>query len=445
MISGQLPIPETRYARCGDISIAYQVMGEGPINLIVVPGLISHIEFAHEWTGYTDFLRRLASFARVISFDKRGQGLSDRISGCPTLDERMDDLDAVMAAVGISRAALFGYSEGASMSVLFSATYPERVSHLVLYGGMARFVNCEDYPHMFSIEQMRRSIRYWGTGASLKNFAPSTADDPEAVKQHSKIERLCATPSGYSAMLETNALIDVRAVLPQIKQPTLVLHNATDQMVPVGNGRYLAANIPGAGYIEYPTGDHRAWTKGTVEALCGDVEEFITGHREAAVEDVDRFLATVLFTDIVDSTRQLTDLGDRAWRHLLDEHDTLAHRLVGQHRGRLIKTTGDGVLASFDGPGRAIKCALALSSAASVIGLKLRAGLHTGEVEARGEDIAGIAVNAAARIMSRAGPGEVLVSRVVTDLVAGSGVTFARREPQELKGLLGLWDLYAAA
>ncbi|MDP2373590.1 adenylate/guanylate cyclase domain-containing protein [Reyranella sp.] len=445
MSPGQLPTPETHYARSGNVSIAYQVMGAGPLDLIMVPGLVSHIEFFHELVGYTDFVRRLAVFARVISFDKRGQGLSDRVTGTPTLDERMDDLDAVMKATGSSRAALFGYSEGASMSALFSATYPERVSHLILYGGMARFTNCEDYHHMYPLEQMLRSVPYWGSGASIKAFAPSLAGNAEATKLWAKGERLIVSPSGYQGMLETNARIDVRAILPLLRVPTVVMHNEADLAVPVANGRYLSANIPGARYIEYPAGDHRPWAEGNFEALCGDIEEFVTGRREAIVEDIERVLATVLFTDIVDSTRRLASLGDKAWRHLLDEHDKLAHRLVGQHRGRLIKTTGDGILASFDGPGRAIKCAVALSDAAARLGLSLRSGLHTGEVEARGEDIAGIAVNAAARIMSEASPGETLVSRIVTDLVAGSGVTFARREPRELKGLPGVWDLYAAA
>jgi class 3 adenylate cyclase len=444
MPTALLPVPDTRYAKSGDVSIAYQVMGEGPIDLIMVPGLVSHVEFAHETPGYTDFLRRLASFARVISFDKRGQGLSDRIAGHPSLDERMDDLDAVMQATGSSRAALFGFSEGASMSALFSATNPGRVSHLVLYGGFARFTNSDNYDLMFSIDQMRRSIPYWGTGASIKSFAPRLAGDPEAVRLWAKSERLSLSPGGYQAMMETNARIDIRAILPQLRVPVLVLHRAADASIPVANGRYLADHIPGARYIEYPGRDHPPWL-GNSEALIGDVEEFVTGRREAVVEDVDRILATVLFTDIVDSTRQLASLGDSAWRRLLDEHDKLVNRLVGQFRGRLIKTTGDGILASFDGPGRGIKCAVALTEGAARLGLKIRAGLHTGEIETRGDDIAGIAVNAAARIMSEAGPGEILVSRVVTDLVAGAGVTFTRRDPRELKGLPGRWDLFATA
>ncbi len=440
-----IQLPETRYARSGNVSIAYQVMGDGPIDLIMVPGLLSHIEFFHELTGYTNFLRRLAAFARVITFDKRGQGLSDRVAGSPTLDERMDDLDAVMAALGISRAALFGYSEGAAMSALFSATYPERVSHLILFGGFARFTNCDDYTHMFSLEQMIRSVKYWGTGASAKTFAPNLSKDPESVRIWAKGERLIVSPGAYQAMLETNASIDVRAILPQLRVPALVLHSAADLAIPVANGRYLAAHIPNARYIEYPAGDHRPWAEENIDAIVGDIEEFVTGRRELVVDEVERVLATVLFTDIVDSTRQAVSLGDSNWHRLLDEHDKLARRTVEQHRGRLIKMTGDGILATFDGPGRAIKCALALAGGTTRLGIRLRAGLHTGEVELRGEDIAGIAVNTAARIMSEARPGETLVSRVVTDLVAGAGVSFSPREPRELKGLPGRWDLFAAS
>lgn len=440
-----IQLPDTRYARSGDVSIAYQVMGDGPIDLIMVPGLLSHIEFFHELSGYTDFLRRLAAFARVISFDKRGQGLSDRVPGSPTLDERMDDLDAVMTALGISRAALFGYSEGAAMSALFSATYPERVSHLVLFGGFARFTNCDDYTHMFSLEQMMRSVKYWGTGASAKTFAPNLSKDPETIKTWAKGERLIVSPGAYQAMLETNALIDIRAILPQLRVPTLVLHSAADLAIPVANGRYLAAHTPNARYIEYPGGDHRPWAQENVDAVLGDIEEFVTGRREAVVDEVERVLATVLFTDIVDSTKQAVSLGDSNWHRLLDEHDKIARRAVEQHRGRLVKMTGDGILATFDGPGRAIKCALALSGGTARLGIKLRAGLHTGEVELRGEDIAGVAVNTAARIMAEASPGETLVSRVVTDLVAGAGVNFAAREPCELKGLPGRWDLFSAS
>ena len=444
MPNERLPIPETRYAKAGDVSIAYQVMGEGPIDLVVVPGMVSHVEFFHELPGYTDFLRRLARFARVVCFDKRGQGLSDRIADSPSLDERMDDLNAVMAATGISRAALFGFSEGGSMSTLFSSIHRERVSHLMLYGAFARFTRAPDYPHMWPIEPMLRAVPLWGTGASVMSFAPSHASEA-TMKLWAKGERLIASPGAFQKMLETNALIDVRSVLPSVRVPTLVMHSKDDKAVPAANGRLLAELIPGARYVEYAGRDHTPWTEDKVDAVCGDVEEFVTGRRAAAAADAERVLATILFTDIVDSTAHLTRFGDRGWRRLLDEHDRLARRLVEQHRGRLIKNTGDGILASFDGPGRAIRCAVGLSGGVSQLGIGLRAGLHTGEVELRDDDIAGIAVNAAARIMAEARAGEVLVSRVVTDLVAGAGVNFRPRGSHELKGLPGTWELFAAA
>jgi len=443
-------LPTTRYARSDEVSIAYQVMGEGPLDLILVPGIVSHVEFRHEFPGYTDYLRHLAAFARVISFDKRGQGLSDRVSGVPSLEQRMDDVAAIMEAIGSKRAALLGYSEGAPMSVLFAATYPDRTSHLILCGGMAKFTNTNDYEFMFSEEVILKSVKYWGTGAFMKSFMPSLAKDPAAVSRFAKFERLSAGPGGYKALLQQNALIDVRPILPNVQVPTLILHSRTDALIPVENGRYLASRIPNAKYIEYPEGDHGFLTgiaggPGDVQTLCGDIEEFITGNRESALPDLERVLATVLFTDIVNSTHRATQMGDHSWRRLLDEHDRTAQRVIEKHRGKLIKTTGDGILATFDGPGRAIRCALAFESAATQIGLPLRAGLHTGEVEMRDGDIGGVAVHAAARVMALSEPGEVLVSRVVTDLVAGAGLKFSERGSHELKGLPGRWDLYAAS
>jgi class 3 adenylate cyclase/pimeloyl-ACP methyl ester carboxylesterase len=429
------------------VSIAYQVMSEGPVDLILVPGIVSHVEFQHEFPGYTDYLRRLAAFARVIPFDKRGQGLSDRVSGVPSLEQRMDDVAAIMEEIESKRAALLGYSEGASMSVLFAATYPERTSHLILCGGFARFTNTSDYQLMFSEEAILKTVKYWGTGAFIKSLMPSRAKDLAAVSQFAKFERLSASPGAYKAILEQNALIDVRPILPNVRVPTLILHSRKDALVPVENGRYLASQIPGAKYIEYPEGEHgfQFGGAGDVQRLCGDIEEFITGNRESALPDLERVLATVLFTDIVDSTQRATQMGDHSWRRLLDEHDRTAQRVIEKHRGNLIKTTGDGILARFDGPGRAIRCALAFESAATQIGLPLRAGLHTGEVEMRDGDIGGVAVHAAARIMALSGPGEVLVSRVVTDLVAGAGLKFSERGSHELKGLPGRWDLFAAS
>jgi pimeloyl-ACP methyl ester carboxylesterase len=431
-------LPETRYALSGDVNVAYQVMGNGPVDIILVPGFISHIEFRHELPGHTAFLRRLSSFARVVTFDKRGQGLSDRVSDAPSLEQRMDDVRAIMDAIGSQRATLFGHSEGCAMSALFAATYPERVSRLILFGG---YVTRRDVNIAEVVEQR---MKFWGTGAMLKRVAPSLAADPGAVAQFAKFERLSASPGAVKSFTMLNSQIDLSSILPAVRVPTLVLHNQGDVQVPVEHGRELAACIPDAKMIEYPGVDH-IFTTGDVEAVLGDIEEFITGHRESSSSDFERVLATVLFTDIVDSTRNAAALGDQAWRRLLDSHDQLAIQTVEKHRGTLVKSTGDGILATFDGPGRAVRCALSFGTASKQIGLPLRAGLHTGEIEIRGRDIGGIAVHAAARVMAQSQPSEVLVSRVVTDLVAGAGLKFAERGSHELKGLPGRWDLFAAS
>jgi class 3 adenylate cyclase len=435
-------LPETRYAQSGEISIAYQVMGDGPVDIILVPGLFTHVEFLHELTGYTAFLRRLSSFARVVSFDKRGQGLSDRISGAPSLEQRMDDVRAIMDAIGSRRAVMFGFSEGCPMSALFAATYPERVSHLVLIGGFARAA--DRMPD--DVWQTRREllVQNWGAGKTIETVAPSLLTGPEVVAHYAKFERLSSSPGALRTLLLLNRAIDVTSILPTLRVPTLVMHRQTDAQVSVALGRKLAECIPGARYIEYPEGDHYYWV-GETETMLGDIEEFVTGHREGASAELERVLATVLFTDIVDSTRRAAELGDHSWRRLLDNHDQLAQQMVGRHRGNLVKNTGDGILATFDGPGRAVRCALAFGTAARQIGLPLRAGLHTGEIEIRGHDIGGIAVHAAARVMAQSQSSEVLVSRVVTDLVAGAGLKFEQRGSHELKGLPGRWDLFAAS
>jgi class 3 adenylate cyclase len=433
-----LALPETRYALSGEVSIAYQVMGDGPVDIIVVPGFMSHVEFRHELSGYTGFLRRLSTFARVVTFDKRGQGLSDRVSDAPSLEQRMDDVRAIMDTVGSKQAILFGHSEGCPMSALFAATYPDRVSSLILYAGYVR----RSDQNFDEVLQERMSL--WGTGAMLKRAAPSLAADPDAVAQFAKFERLSASPGAVKSFTVLNWQIDVSSILPAVRVPTLVLHRQTDALVPIELGRELAAQLPDAKYIEYPDGDHAYWT-GDVETLLGDIEEFLTGHRESSSLDFERVLATVLFTDIVDSTRRAATMGDHAWRRLLDSHDQLAIKTVEKYRGTLVKTTGDGILATFDGPGRAVRCALALGTASTRLGLTLRAGLHTGEIEIRGRDIGGIAVHAAARVMALSQSNEVLVSRVVTDLVAGAGLKFSARGSHELKGLPGRWDLFAAS
>jgi class 3 adenylate cyclase len=431
-------LPATRYALNGDVSIAYQVMGDAPIDLVMVPGVISHVEFFHETPGYTAFLKRLSEFARVITFDKRGQGLSDRVSGAPSLEERMDDVRAVMDAVGSQRAAVMGFSEGSAMSVLFAATYPERTSKLLLFGGFSLSTTAGDLE-----AQINERLKTWGTGGWLKTSWPSLVAKPQGIEVLAKIERLSASPGAIKAIALLNAKIDVRPILSSIRIPTLVLHRTGDLQVPIEAGRALAGQIPDAKFIEYPGDDHVFWS-GDVEEFLGDIEEFVTGSRDRSSVEVGRVLATVLFTDIVDSTRSAAAMGDHAWRRLLDNHDAIARQTVEKFRGNLIKTTGDGILATFDGPGRAVRCALAFSAAAGQAGLPLRAGLHTGEIELRDRDVGGIAIHAAARVMAQAHANEVLVSRVVTDLVAGAGLKFAERGSHELKGIPGKWDLFAA-
>jgi class 3 adenylate cyclase len=396
----------------------------------------------HEMPGYTPFLQRLSKFARVITFDKRGQGLSDMISGAPTLEERMDDVRAVLDSVGVQRAALLGFSEGCAMSAMFAASYPERVSHLALFGAFVRYA--ELFPAADPQLIVQEQMKYWGTGALMKGVMASRASDPNAVAKFAKFERLSASPGAMKALQLLNFQIDVGHILPSVRIPTLVLHRTADAQVPVQLGRDFAAQIPGAKYIEYPGVDHAFWT-GDVETLLGDIEEFIIGHRETKSIDLERILATVLFTDIVDSTRRAAEMGDQNWNRLLDDHDRLARQTIERHRGNLIKSTGDGILATFDGPGRAVRCALAFSAAAAQIGLPLRSGLHTGEIEVRGRDIGGIAVHTAARVMANSAPEEVLVSRVVSDLVAGAGLKFDERGAYEFKGIPGRWDLFAAS
>ena len=433
-------LPETHYALSGDVNIAYQVMGDGPVDLVLVPGLISHVEFLHELPGYTAALRRLSRFARVVTFDKRGQGLSDRMSGAPSLEQRMDDVRAVMDSIGSARAILIGFSEGAAMSVLFAATYPERVPHLVLVGAWVRASAPDDVWR----EVLERVVKAWGTGQVLKTVFKSQATNADAVAQLAKLERFSSSPGALRTYLTLNRQVDVSSILPLLRIPTLVLHCRTDAQVDVAIGREIAKQIPGARYIEYPGGDHAFWT-GDVESLLLDIEEFVTGRRDSASPDLERVLATVLFTDIVNSTQRAAQMGDENWRKLLDQHDRVAGQTVENHRGKLVKSTGDGILATFDGPGRAVRCALSFGAAARQLGLPLRAGLHTGEIEVRGRDIGGITVHAAARVMAQSGSNEVLVSRVVTDLVAGADLKFSERGSFELKGLPGRWDLFAAS
>ena len=437
-----LGMPETRYAHSGDINIAYQTIGHGPLDIVIVPGAISHVESNHELPGFTAFLHRLCGFARVVAFDKRGQGLSDRVSGVPSLEERMDDVRAVMDAIGSPRAILLGFSEGSAMSVLFAATYPERVSHLILVGGFARAgfsVSDETFE-----AYVTATIAAWGTGQLMNSVIGTHDGNEREIALLGKYERLSCSPGAFKTLLLMNRRIDVRSILPSVRVPALVLHSRADARVPVAEGQKLAAAIPDAKYIEYGNLPHGCFA-GPCEGLIGDIEEFVTGRRDGAFPETDRVLATVLFTDIVDSTRMAVEVGDQRWHELLDHHDRLARQTVEKYRGSFVKSTGDGILATFDGPGRAVRCALAFGLAAQQMGLFLRAGLHTGEIEVRGQDVGGIAVHAAARVMAQSSANEVLVSRVVTDLVAGAGLKFTERGAFDLKGIPGQWQLFAAA
>jgi class 3 adenylate cyclase len=438
--------PKTHYAKADDgVHIAYQVFGAGLFDLVVIPGFISHVELAWEDQAIAWALRRLGSFSRVIIFDKRGTGMSDRTERLPDVDRRMLDIEAVMHAAGSERAALLAVSEGGPMALLFGAAHPERTRALVLLGVYARITACPDYPHGTPAEQLYQFAEYleprWGTGVGLGAWAPSVAPDSAARESFARLQRLAASPGAAMALMSSYLDIDVRAALPLVNAPTLVMHRTGDSMVPLAHGQYVAEHIEGARLIELPGTDHFWWTEG-IDQIIDDTEEFLTGAR--SVPEPDRVLASVLFTDIVDSTRQAADLGDRGWRLLLNRHDALAERQVERYGGRLIKSTGDGVLAMFDGPARSVRCAREISDGAHALGVELRAGVHTGEVELRGDDITGLGVSIASRIEGLAQPGEVLVSRTVTDLVAGSGLDFDDRGEHDLKGVPGRWHLFAA-
>ncbi|TML93623.1 MAG: adenylate/guanylate cyclase domain-containing protein [Actinobacteria bacterium] len=437
-------MPQTRYAKSGEVHIAYQVFGAGPPDVVYVPGLLSHLDLTWEDRLLSRFFTRLASFSRVILFDKRGTGLSDRDVGMPTLEQRMEDLHAVMEAVGSERAAIFGYSDGGAMSILFAATYPRQTSALVLCMTTPSAVGDIDFPcgddiEAMSAELVRLADEAWGEGATLRYFGASVAHEPWARQLWGRWERLSVSPSGARALVEMDTQIDVRPVLSAVAAPTLVIHRSDDHAIPRACGRYLAEHIDGARYWEQP-GEHLLGL-GDADALLDEVEEFLTGVR--SVPEPDRMLATVLFTDIVGSTERATALGDKRWRELLDAHHRAVRRELDRFRGQEIDTAGDGFFATFDGPGRAVRCACAIRDSVKGLGLDLRAGLHTGEIELQGEKIGGIAVHIGARVSALARAGEVLVSRTVVDLVAGSQIEFADRGEHDLKGVPGTWRLFA--
>jgi class 3 adenylate cyclase len=439
--------PDIRYATTPDgVSIAYAVFGEGPIDLLCIPGFVSNIEVLLEAPQAEHCYERLAAFSRMIMFDRRGQGLSDRPPDPPTLEQSMEDARAVLDDAGVERAAGFAVSEGGPTAALLAATYPERVSSLVLYGTWARLIEGPDYPEGIPEEVFNRFISTirtdWGGPVALRLWIPSLADDPQVQRWWAKLLRTGTSPGGAEALIRLYTKIDARHVLPAISAPTLVIHRTGDQMVPIGAARVLAAGIPGAKLVELPGNDH-VMLVADPDQIVDQVEEFLTGHRSE--REPDRMLATVMFTDIVDSTAKAADLGDSRWRELIERHDQLMRRQLERHRGREVKTMGDGFLATFDGPARAIRCACSATEAMSEIGIEIRAGLHTGECEMMNGDIGGIAVNIGARVGAAAGPGEVLVSRTVSDLVAGSGIEFADRGLHSLKGVPGEWQLYAVA
>ncbi len=440
-----MEVPETRYARSGDVNIAYQVVGDGPLDLVFVMGWVSHLEYFWREPSVARFLRRLATFSRLILFDKRGTGLSDPVPSVPTLEERIEDVRAVMDAAGSERAAVLGISEGGPMCALFAATYPERTAAFVGMGTYARRMWAPDYPIGFTSPSHWHEPRpeEWGMPAArqfLSERAPSIAEDEEAVRWYASYLVRGASPTAAAQLTAMNRRIDVRAVLPSIRVKTLVLFRAGEYLRDAT--RYLGEGVPGAGVVELPGDDHLPW-EGDQDAVLAEIERFLgVADTEAAL---DRVLATVLFTDVVGSTERAAELGDARWRTLLDEHDAIASRFLERFRGRLVKTTGDGLLATFDGPARAVRCAQAIAAEVLRVGLEVRAGVHTGEVERRGNDVGGIAVHIGARIAALAGAGEVLASRTVTDLVAGSGLTFDDRGEHKLKGVPGTWHLFAAA
>jgi class 3 adenylate cyclase len=429
-----------KYARSDGIHIAYRVFGDGPRDMVLIPGTLSHVELFWEFPPNEYLLKRFTSFARVIVFDKRGQGLSDRVAE-QTIEERIGDVRAVMDAAGSEKATIYGWSEGGPMSLLFAATYPERTSGLVLCGSfpsMKAYVSEEDGERF-----LKRLEEHWGEGILVPINAPSRAEDEVFLRYFGKLERATASPGAIVALFRANFEIDARPILSTIHLPTLILHRVGDKAVPVEQGRYLAQHIAGAKYVELPGEDHllQAFDQDVLDRLIDEVEEFITGERHRP--EPDRMLATVMFTDVVGSTEHATRLGDRQWHELLTGYYAAVRKELGAFRGREVNTAGDGLLATFDGPARAIRCACAIRDRVKTLGLRVRAGLHSGECELIGDGVGGIAVHIGARVASEASPDEVLVSSTVRDLVAGSGIKFADRGTHTLKGVSDAWRLFA--
>jgi class 3 adenylate cyclase len=452
--------PVARYARSGDLSIAYVVEGDKPqpqalgsaeraripIDLVWIPPWVSQVEYLWSEPSLQRVMERLTRFARVITFDRRGSGLSDPLSGAPTLEEQMDDVLAVMDAAGSERAAIVGTLEGGPMAAMFAATYPERVTGLVLYAAFARVTWAPGYEFAWTAEErnarMRELVDHWGEGWVAGAVAPGQLVDPAFREWAGRLERLAASPGTIERIFELIGKFDVRDVLPSIRVPTLVLHRKDDSFLKIEHSRYMAERIPGARYLELE-GDQNMFSVGDTDSVMGEIEEFLTGTRHE--REPDRMLATVLFTDICGSTERAARMGDRSWRFLLERHDALFRHALERHRGREVKRTGDGFLATFDGPARAIRCASEVADSMAPLGLQVRAGLHTGELEVMDGDLGGLALHIAARVMNTAGPSEVLVSSTVKDLVVGSGIEFQDRGDHELRGVPGEWRLFSVA
>jgi pimeloyl-ACP methyl ester carboxylesterase len=440
--------PETRYARSGDVFIAYQTFGDGPVDLVTINGFTSHLEHMWEEPRLAALYRRLAGFSRLILVDKRGTGLSDRVphAELPSLEQRVDDLRAVLDAAGSERAAMLGFWEGGAMAALFAATHPDRTRALVLYASPAAFVRTPEYPWAPSPEDNARILARiesrWGQGDVWLGLAPSLLSDERARRWSARLERLAASPGAALTLWRMNMEVDVGHVLPAVHVPTLVLHRRDDPINPVDASRWIASRIPGARFVELEGRDHLPWV-GDAEPLVAEIEEFLTGARDGV--GVDRVLATILFVDVVDSTGRAAAMGDARWGGVRDGFYALARRELERLRGREVKTTGDGFLATFDGPARAVRAALAIAAGARDLGLHVRSGVHTGECEMRAGDVGGIAVHIGARVADLAAPGEVLVSSTVKDLVAGSGLAFTDRGTRALRGVPGEWRLWAAA
>lgn len=439
--------PQTQYAQSGELSIAYQSLGAGPPDLLFIPGFVSNVELIWELPGFARFVQGLSTLGRAVFFDKRGTGCSDRTLGTGSPEDRMDDVRAVADAAGLDSAVVIGLSEGGPLAILYAAAYPDRVRSLVLMGTFARALRAPDHPAGVEESLAEGFIELtrarWGTGEALAPFLGGV-DDAEVKELLARYERQTATPGAAAAILNHNVHMDVRHALSSIRVPTLVLHRTGDPIVPFAQAEYLAEHIEGAQLVGLPGDFHATSTQEASDELLDVIAEFVTGAPAKRHSDVDRVLMTVLFTDIVDSTARAAALGDRAWRELLERHDTLATSAVERHRGVLVKRTGDGLLATFDGPGRGVRAARELQRAVEPLGLAIRAGVHTGEVERRGDDVAGIGVHIGARVSGLAGPGEVLVTSTVKDLVIGSELTFEARGTQSLKGVPGDWSIWAA-